>query len=56
MKMIVRRYFNTFVDIEVDAESNEEAIEIAESRPTDSMELIENLVSTDEYDIYNSYN
>ena len=37
----------------VDDESNEEAIEIAESRPADSMELIENLVSTDEYDIYN---
>ena len=48
MKYSVRKYYATFVDVEVEANTTKEAIEIAENIEPDMGQVSENMVPSDE--------
>ena len=50
-KYNVRISLSTYVDVEVEAETQDEAIQLAEQKDYDMGQLLDNLTSDDEYEV-----
>ena len=50
-KYNVRIYLHTFVDVEVEAENEQEAIEIAENSEYDMRQIFENMIQDNSSDV-----